>query len=188
MSNQQNDMFQITSPNDWMNKVGVSISQGMMHLPMPFLNVPITEASKSIDAYRRSDGWEDKMREVKLIALNVRQAETMYFATFSNQIKANNPPSALAPQFPCYSCFLATVSPNSLREHYARKMVDLREQANKEVIHATENGIVFTLNFKLVEEYYDALLELELFYFPENSFLPIKFCKKHKIERKNKNG
>lgn len=180
MSKQNNNTYKISSPNNWMNKIGISINkEGKMKLPPTPLTIAINEASRAIDSYAKSSRWEDKMREIKIIALNVRQAETTYFASWSNQIQLYNPHGSIPNSFPCYSCFLATISPNALRAFISPKMIELREKVNKEVIHAIENGIIFTLNFKLVESYYNSLLALDLFHFSECKNLPIKFCRDH---------
>jgi len=149
-----------------------------MRLPMKYLIVPVSEASKSIEKYKKAKSYEEKMALVKLIAINIRQAETTYFDTWSKSILFFNK-DRIPNIFPCKECFKKTMSANSLREHISEPILILRKNVNYEIIHATENGYTFTLNFDLVEQYYNEFIDLPLFNFPEVKSLPIKFCKEH---------
>jgi len=176
--------YSISSPNNWFNKVGVKIdSQGNLTMPMKFLVVPLAEASEAIDTYKSTNKWSEKMKAVKLIALNIRQVDNAYFSNWSKSIIAANKDREIPKSFPCYECFRSTMLPKALREKTLPDVIDFRRQVNQEIIHSTENGRGFTLNYKLVTNYYDQIISLNLFHFPKVKGLPIIFCKIHKANK-----
>lgn len=178
--------YKITSPNDWFNKIGIKVdANGQIQMPMKFLITPLAEASSEMERYHTVEGWSEKMRIIKMIALNVRQVDNAYFGFWSKSILFTNPKSKIPKSFPCYKCFRITMSTNSLKANVLPSILELRNDVNKKIIHATENGYSFTLDFKLVGNYYNQILSLNMFHFPGIKALPIQLCKTHKTNSLN---
>ncbi|MEL7666499.1 MAG: hypothetical protein AAGU06_03700 [Candidatus Shapirobacteria bacterium] len=176
--------YTITSPSNWLNKIGVKIDEnGKMILSMKFVLIPISIASEELEKYKEELLWGEKIKIIQSIALNVRNAETKYFESWSQSIiMANqNFPST----FPCSECFSKTMSPSHLRLISNSELSKLREEVNNKIIHVTENNkILIPSLIDQAKQYYDAFLKMNLFHFPEIKNMPILFCKKHEITNK----
>jgi len=174
--------YTITSPSNWFNKVGVKVNEnGKMVLPMKFLLIPISIASEELEKYKEELLWGEKIKIIQSISLNVRNAETKYFESWSHSIiMANqNFPSV----FPCSECFSKTMSPSHLRLICNPELSKLREEVNNKIIHVTENNKILIPNLiNQAKQYYGTFLKMNLFNFPKIKIedVPILFCKKHK--------
>lgn len=177
----------IVSPNNWLKKAGVTISdEDELKLPIRDIIMPMHQASICVERYEKEKDLTQTMdvygrlQLIQNIGINVRAADKAYFNLWSSAlIRSNINNEEVVCLFDgCKNCLQASLSPNSLREHVSPKLKELSELNNKKIIHAMDSGgMIKDSDAHIVFEYYNEFLNLNLMYFPEIKSLKKRKCK-----------
>ncbi len=166
----------ISSPNNWFNKVWARNINGKIFMPLDFMLVPLSAASRAIEKFNNTKDYTEKLELSLLISLTVRVADTAYFNHIANKIFKDVDFSI------CANCIRES---NNFNCH---EILRLRWICNNSIIHSLENEILIdpkVLNYSI--EYYNEVLKLPLIDPIEiTSQFNVKICKNCMKTKKNK--
>ncbi|MFV8249896.1 hypothetical protein [Bdellovibrio bacteriovorus] len=137
------------SPNDWITKAGGHQSGSSFILPHKFLLVPMTVASEALLKFREANDLTERIRYGCTVVLMVRVADTAFFKSVADMIVAANKGSGLVV---CGDCLRGHLWQNNMKE--------LRQAANRRIIHKMEEGLpINNEDLEVVEAYYEEIFK-----------------------------
>lgn len=141
----------VSSPNDWLTKIGCKVTElGQLSLPKD-VALPMHFASEEVEAFNKEENFGKKYKQVQLIALNTRSADTAFFRQIVEQINGK-----IGKEVICHNCLRKAVNPS---------LVIFRRETNEKILHKMDRGQLSTINpsdFQIALDYYDEVLKLPL--------------------------
>lgn len=141
------------SPDQWIERAGGFVDDaGRLHLPHKFLLVSMAAAAEAVEAFKKNDSLMERMKNVLIIAMSVRSADTAYYQHVVDMLK--KVPGNEKVSF-CHNCLRGQLWPN--------KMKLLRREVNSKIIHKMESALmVDQKDFEFALQYYDEMFTHEL--------------------------